>query len=384
MPFNAVCPFCPTKFKFPDKSLGASIRCPRCGNNFTAAPRDEDELACVGFYRANSRQLSSAGELQSRTPPTMAEDKPAEEPTEQVLRRAAILVAPSAPARPVLVPGSPPRDRSIGEWGLVALLVAGVSVLAICLAALAPWSAFLRYLAISFAALGLLTCGCGFWLSAGDRRLNDLVGLGLGASISVIVLLAALLRSSPSNRQEVLRQLLEEADPGRFLLVTADNRQMIKDLGRSEWADAEKEALRQDEVHIRILWAKIDSPPLKKTAPPATLPKCLLIMVQIANIARPQSIEYQGLANASLAPVLTNHRNHYCTLCKFPPDVGVVDLVERTATPTGQRVQELLIFETPDHGVDFLKLQIPATGWGGRGACRFRIPRTMVGGTLPR
>jgi predicted Zn finger-like uncharacterized protein len=383
MPFHTVCPFCPTKFKFPDNSLGASIRCPKCGNNFTAAPQDEEALACVGFYRANVRQFNSTGELQTRTPPTMAEDKPREEPVEQVSGRATILVAPPVPARPVLVPNSTPRDRSIGEWGLVALLVAGMSVLAICLVALAPWSAFLRYLAISFAAIGLLTCGGGLWLSAGDRKLNDLVSLGLGATVSVIVLLAAMLRSTPSNRQEVLRQLLEEADPGRFLLVTADNRQTIKDLGRSEWADAEKESLRQDEVHVRVLWAKIDSPPLKKTAPPATLPKCLLIMVQIANLSPQQAKEYKGLAHASPAPLLTDRRNHSYAPCKFPVEAGVVDLVERTVSPTGQRVQELLIFEAPDHEID-LKLQFSATAWGGRGACRFQILRTMFTGSLPR
>src|SRR5262245_32544948 len=121
MPFHTVCPFCPTKFKFPDKSLGASIRCPKCGNNFTAAPQDEEALACVGFYRANYRQLNSTAELQTTAPPTRTDNPPKEEPSEPVIKRAAIVVAPAAPTRIMAAPVSPRRERSIGEWGLVAL-----------------------------------------------------------------------------------------------------------------------------------------------------------------------------------------------------------------------------------------------------------------------
>jgi hypothetical protein len=39
MPFVAACPFCPGQFTVPEKALSASVRCPQCGNYFTALPQ---------------------------------------------------------------------------------------------------------------------------------------------------------------------------------------------------------------------------------------------------------------------------------------------------------------------------------------------------------
>ena len=41
MPFITACPFCPSKMKVPDKVLGASLPCPRCGSYFTVARAEE-------------------------------------------------------------------------------------------------------------------------------------------------------------------------------------------------------------------------------------------------------------------------------------------------------------------------------------------------------
>jgi eukaryotic-like serine/threonine-protein kinase len=38
--FLARCSFCPTKIRVPNYAWGASVRCPRCGNYYTAAPED--------------------------------------------------------------------------------------------------------------------------------------------------------------------------------------------------------------------------------------------------------------------------------------------------------------------------------------------------------
>jgi serine/threonine protein kinase len=38
--FTANCPFCSAQFQLPEKALGSSVPCPRCGSAFTAAPTD--------------------------------------------------------------------------------------------------------------------------------------------------------------------------------------------------------------------------------------------------------------------------------------------------------------------------------------------------------
>ncbi len=38
--FLSRCRYCPTRIRVPDRALGASVLCPRCGNYFTAAPEE--------------------------------------------------------------------------------------------------------------------------------------------------------------------------------------------------------------------------------------------------------------------------------------------------------------------------------------------------------
>jgi len=67
------------------------------------------------------------------------------------------------------------------------------------------------------------------------------------------VLLAALSTAAHPSRPLDLRM---RQPPSGILVVTLDNRQVINDLGRSDWTDAAKEALRQGDVHIRVAWPK--------------------------------------------------------------------------------------------------------------------------------
>src|SRR5690348_167279 len=41
MPFVAECTLCRQKVRLPDRSVGASVACPRCRSYFTAAPQHE-------------------------------------------------------------------------------------------------------------------------------------------------------------------------------------------------------------------------------------------------------------------------------------------------------------------------------------------------------
>src|SRR5262249_16992271 len=40
--FLARCGYCPNKVRLPERAVGASVLCPKCGNYFTAVPEEDD------------------------------------------------------------------------------------------------------------------------------------------------------------------------------------------------------------------------------------------------------------------------------------------------------------------------------------------------------
>jgi hypothetical protein len=104
----------------------------------------------------------------------------------------------------------------------------------------------------------------------------------------------------------------------------------------------------------------------------------LLIEVAVVNVGQLRLIPYQGLGQAEPPPVLSDVKGASYPLFRFPPAAGVLDQVERTVLEPAREVHDLLVFEPPPAEAGALKLELPASAWGGAGMCRFRIPRNMI------
>jgi hypothetical protein len=313
MPFQAACPFCPTRINgVLERALGASTRCPQCGNNFTVAPADDIPVLVASF-----RKVPAAGApIQLRNP--------------QPAHAAKILGAGAEP-----LPEPAPVLAGAAETELSS----------------APATVYRSHI--------------GLW-----------VAFVSGAAL--VALLLAVLLWPGSRSQKQVNLVLDDLDPHLFLVVTPDNRQKIKDLGRSEWVDAATTALRQGNVHIRISWVKVDTPPAKKTAQPAKLPVSLLIQAQLSHSTPGQLDSWKGFAHDTVTPVLTDAKGTRYALRQFAPEAGVRNQVERVASASGAAVQQLLVFEPPPEDAAALKLELSAAVWGGSGTCRFRIPPSMI------
>src|SRR5207237_6377155 len=129
--------------------------------------------------------------------------------------------------------------------------------------------------------------------SMDQRKTRDLVWLGAGGGVGLLVLVVALFWPNLLHPHWGMDFAVDAPDPNAFVVVTADNRQVIKDLGAAEWVDAEKESLRQGDVHVRVAWARVDVPPAKKQT--KGLPKALLVQVQVVNTGQLRLIPYPGL-----------------------------------------------------------------------------------------
>jgi hypothetical protein len=222
-----------------------------------------------------------------------------------------------------------------------------------------------------------LVAGLGLLATQDERKTRDTVWLALGGGVSLLVLLAAFLWPSALDRHWGMDFAVEEPDPNQFLVVTPDNRQVVKDLGRAEWIDADKQSLRQGDIHVRIASVKVDVPGVKKEAKGPALPPALLIQVAVVNVGQLRLIPYQGLNKSDPPPILTDDKGTPYPLRRLH-DLGLPHLVQRAVLGPAREVPDLLAFEPPPPDVDALKLEFPAAAWGGTGTCRFRIPRSMI------
>src|SRR5262249_34224215 len=137
MPFLAACPFCPTKIRLPEQALGASIRCPKCSNHFTAAP-EESALASPTPYLANrARRIAAASRAAQATTARRR----------QHANRGNVAAAEGEPAAtprvpPMLEPSR--RAQGVNEWAALALGLGGVGLLTAFFASRWPAVSFLH------------------------------------------------------------------------------------------------------------------------------------------------------------------------------------------------------------------------------------------------
>ena len=154
-----------------------------------------------------------------------------------------------------------------------------------------------------------------------------------------------------------------ESDPNRQLVVSLEAAETDKGrpLAEQEWVDIAKEGIRQDDLFIRIESAKTGRLPERGTA------SFLLVHFRIDAARQGRKITYQRYLPGQNEPKLTdNSGRSYAFLG---------DRIRKTPTKFHLmlKVDQILVFEPPAEGVEFLKLELPASASAQVGVCRFRI-----------
>lgn len=374
MPFVTACSFCPNKLSVPDQSLGASLRCPKCGNYFTVAPA---ELAPakppsrppvpVEMRPAAPPQASSSEALPwwVETPPSAALPPASPEPA----------LPPAAPV-PAVVPAllfpEPPRAHPastlpswINAWGVLAFFFAALALLmAAC--------ALPRFLTITLAVLGLAIGLVGLMAQGEEWRPKDAVWLALGGGGSGLLLLLALFAPSSLSVRWGMDFDVPEPDRNKQMLVSHDNKTEVKELTSADRVDAETKAIRQGDIFIRVESAVVERPTVKEQ--PA-----LMITLHIANVGQLYNVAYHGQASGQFPAVVRDsrgkelqRRDWKATDKKKPHPLGNVSIL-----PTHE-VKDLVVCEPPWSGTGQVELDLPAAAWGREGVCRFTIPASFL------
>jgi hypothetical protein len=342
MPFIAKCPYCPTKIKLPDHALGASISCPRCHNHFTAVPPEEAAPAAepkIGLARAISGSSVSTSE--------------------------------AAPVQSAPSPEAPARAFAINPWGLAGFSLAAAALL---LVSLGHW----RFLAIVLAIVGVLAVVLGVVANL-DQRPSARRGLwlGLGGAVSGIALVLVMFFPQLLNAYWGIDFGVPQANPNQQVLVPRHPGKEEKPLADGEWADAVAEAVRQDDVLVRL--ESVQSAEEVGAKPPK---KNLLVHLQLVHLGHERKIKFAGFSSDGSQPVLTDASGDSYSfreerLRKPAKGAAVFEAGYRPKTlyllPTGH-LDVLLMFEAP-LSFEALYLEVPASAWGRSGTCRFRIAR---------
>ncbi len=256
----------------------------------------------------------------------------------------------------------------ISPWGAAAF---GAGALALLQASvLGLW-----WLTVGLAALGLLLVAWGVQATREDRRGSDQVWFAVGGCLSGVVLLLALAAPGLLNGRWVIDTSVPRPDL-ESQVVVGRNEFLAegRPLEAGDWADAATEAIRQGDVFVRVESVQVGPPPGKPDTP------CLLVHLHVKN-CRHQTVTVEGFAG-DRQPVLNDEAGGTCPFLEALPRVPakgapVFDASASQAAELGplERQDYLLVFAAPPSASEALKLEVPASAWGRKGACRFRIAR---------
>jgi hypothetical protein len=153
--------------------------------------------------------------------------------------------------------------------------------------------------------------------------------------------------------------------------------------GDPEWVDASQAALQQGPMRVQVISVSVH--PLKtKSSPTKTIVTGEYLFIRL----RTHQAETAGEFAAKRAQQLGRHLEQLLPTLRDktgkvyqPRDVQELAAVEsqrKSALFPVSFLDEVLVFEAPPNDVDYLRLEVAAEAWGGKGVFRFTIPGSMI------
>ncbi len=196
------------------------------------------------------------------------------------------------------------RDEEswVSPWGAAAFVAGALALLQASVPGL--W-----WLTVALAALGVLLVGQGIRATWPHPRATDRTWLVLGGGVSGVVLLVALAAPWLLNNWWAIDTQVALSDPDAQVVVPRD---VPLDKGRrpsaDDWADAVTEAIRQDDLFVRVESVK-SGPRPGKAVPASADGSCLMVYLRLLNCKHERTISVEGFKDTH-QPVLTDDTGH--------------------------------------------------------------------------
>jgi LSD1 subclass zinc finger protein len=352
------CPGCAAEVKLP---RGATrVTCPKCLRTFKADDPEVEEEKPAQASVSRSAQITTplaeqSGPLRTATktapakrPPPPDEDD-SEEKQEQDEQEADLA-------------------SWVSPWGCAAFATVTLALLQ------ASWPGVRGLTILLAVAAGAITA-LGLQRTQEERRTADRVWFSVSGALSGVVLLLTVFLPGLLNKWWAIDTHVRKADPNKQMRVPLDKPlDKGRSLSKSEWVDSASEAIRQDDVFVCVVAAKLGKLPGKDRE------LVLQVQLRLVNSGESQAINLEGFAKAP--PKLRTEPGAevaYLEQRLRKPDKGAPVFEEpaawRTAeVPSKQHQDVLLIFAAPP-GEGALQLELPASAWGRKGTLKFRVPK---------
>jgi len=403
MSYSVECQVCHHRLPVDDPAA-PPVECPECGSFYSLLPASErppiyvpQVLRDLGFDPAAPPPRPAESPSRPRRTPDRSDSplavlEPDEEPAPprpsptmapSDVPRSAIpvgrLEVPGArPAVPVARPAilvarptiAPVADDDDSAGVTLFDLLGPVAVLFGIAAAICAWTGWWPAVVVSLSGAGLLLALVSVVLTGGARgsRLWPLSGALVSGLVLAFVLVPGL--------SGVLAGRAKTPAAGGMRVVPLVGHELPDDVATAEWVDASRAAIQQDQVGVQVTSVTLGpietfTAPRKKTVTPE---KYLVVRIRVQRVAGKLRLKADDRDEPD--PVFERPRailtDEEGKIIK-PAAIGI----ESDPGPSRGAAEEVFVFEAPPAAAK-LRLEIPATPWGGTGSFKFALPSTMI------
>ena len=156
----------------------------------------------------------------------------------------------------------------------------------------------------------------------------------------------------------------------------------------TEWIDAGTKAAIQGEVAVCVVSAAIEQPELNRKGKLSPTDKeQLVVRLQVMLVGSSKKVDFIGWSSANFGddrnkPSLKDSSNQVQRLSRFDLDAKVVGHERARSLYPKLYADDDLFFEKPEEIAEVLRLELPASAFGGVDRLRFQIPRAMITGVV--
>jgi len=275
----------------------------------------------------------------------------------------------------------------------IASIVLGVLAFTIC------WIPFLGVLGMPLSALGLLLGAIGVLVAL--LRKGASIGFPIaGVAISGIALTVAwsmttAIATGLSGIGEAAVDAQEKRNATNQTIVGDEQTEAVEAEAASvpeeptvEWASIEH-PIRQGDLQLRFVSAKIGKVEIEQQfsfgddGTAFSENELLAITLELTNLSETKKIDYKTWAGEDVsfrrdfATLIDEYENSYARV-GFGFSAKLIGRTESASIRPGERVTDVLVFETPIDAAEALRLELPARNFGGEGMLRIEIPVRAV------
>jgi hypothetical protein len=240
-----------------------------------------------------------------------------------------------------------------------------------------------RVLTIPLSALGCLLGLMGI-LTSEPRTWKTLLIPGSAALFGLGLLLVACCWPTVlgDNFARVDREV--PVDTTTPKLIGRDGKPPSAAPANSDWLDASQGAAHWGNVRVAVRGLSVGPVTLGGPGGPgATKKRCVQVRLRLTNIGTSAPLTYRSWGGMGTVPsehpaTLTDSQGKNYSSCNHQLGRPVKGQVQEVTLKPGQQVEDLLVFDAPTKNVEFYRLQLPASAWGGEGVLRLHLPLELL------